>query len=124
MQIRLFDKDDKVIATNDIGLYVNNTPLYLVGGTRQRYYHTPSKYSYYSDSIPLSKHYNISLVTIDSIRQEIASFTPILKKDINYDVIETANEYCYNWHFYHQVKSLQLSIRKGTYHTVNAIRTL
>jgi len=118
--VRLFDKDDKTIATSNVKLYINNTLLKLTGGQQQRYYHNYSKLLYKTDSIPKSATYQIRIILEDSIKKEIASFTPLKKGDFKYSVIQdNLGDFKFKWQFLSKIETSELRLFKSYFNTEN-----
>ena len=123
IQIRLFDVNNNTVASDSLKLYINNSLLDLSGGTKQRYYHSTSHYAYYTDSVPKSDHYSISIILEDGIKKEIASYIPLKKEDIKYNIKENNNTYNFNWEIATVVDSLSLRLFKTNYITKDSLRS-
>jgi len=116
--VRLFDKDQKTIASKNITIYVNNTGLKLVGGEQQRYYHNYSKLLYKADSIPKNSDYKLTIILEDSLKQHIASYLPLKKQDFKQAITRDRDNFKFNWEFFSQIKSSELRIFKSFFNTV------
>ena len=115
VSVFLYDKEGKTIAGRNIKISINDTPLHLTGGYRQRYYHTKSKFQYYTDSIPTSKYYVINMVMEDSTNFELASYIPINKNKVKLNFI-TNNKKDYdelNWCVLEDINRMSYKITRS-----------